>query len=87
MFHKNIVTVGFDKDCFGVHTSKRNEAEFHEESYMSVLLEQAGRLAGDFWGVLTQMSPYLLFGFAMAGVLAILISPRLVERHLDHLKE
>ncbi len=35
-----------------------------------------------FWSVLAEMSPYLLFGFFMAGVLSILISPSLVERHL-----
>lgn len=34
------------------------------------------------WNVLCQMAPYLLFGFAMAGVLAVLISPATVERHL-----
>ena len=35
-----------------------------------------------FWGVLGQMSPYLLFGFFVAGALSVLISPRLIERHL-----
>lgn len=35
-----------------------------------------------FWGVLIDMAPYLLFGFFMAGVLSIFISPDLVERHL-----
>lgn len=34
------------------------------------------------WGVLTEMSPYLLFGFFMAGLLSVLISPETVERHL-----
>jgi len=34
------------------------------------------------WLVLCQMAPYLLFGFFMAGLLSILISPTLVERHL-----
>ena len=36
----------------------------------------------DFWQVLGEMSPYLLFGFLVAGVLSVLISPRLIERHL-----
>jgi uncharacterized membrane protein YraQ (UPF0718 family) len=36
----------------------------------------------DFWGTITEMSPYLLFGFFVAGILSILISPNLVERHL-----
>lgn len=34
------------------------------------------------WLVLGQMAPYLLFGFLMAGVLSVCISPELVERHL-----
>lgn len=34
------------------------------------------------WGVAARMSPYLLLGFLMAGVLSVLISPALVERHL-----
>ncbi|HNT35249.1 MAG TPA: permease, partial [bacterium] len=36
----------------------------------------------EFWGVLTEMSPYLLFGFLVAGILSIVISQKLVERHL-----
>ena len=35
-----------------------------------------------FWTTLTQMSPYLLFGFLVAGVLSVFISPEFVERHL-----
>ncbi|MFW6062130.1 MAG: SO_0444 family Cu/Zn efflux transporter, partial [Planctomycetota bacterium] len=35
-----------------------------------------------FWGVLGEMSPYLLFGFAVAGILSVLIPPEWVERHL-----
>ncbi len=35
-----------------------------------------------FWYTLTEMSPYLLFGFLVAGLLSVLISPALVERHL-----
>jgi len=35
-----------------------------------------------FWAVLSEMAPYLLFGFFVAGLLSVLISPRLVERHL-----
>lgn len=34
------------------------------------------------WIVLGQMSIYLVFGFLMAGVLSVCISPALVERHL-----
>jgi len=36
----------------------------------------------DFWGTVAEMSPYLLFGFFVAGVLSVLISQRLVEKHL-----
>ncbi len=32
--------------------------------------------------MLGQMSPYLLFGFLMAGILSVCVSPALVERHL-----
>jgi len=35
-----------------------------------------------FWGVLGEMAPYLLLGFALAGGLSVLISARTVERHL-----
>ncbi len=34
------------------------------------------------WAVLTEMAPYLLFGFFFAGLLSILISAEWVERHL-----
>jgi uncharacterized membrane protein YraQ (UPF0718 family) len=36
----------------------------------------------DFWGTAAEMSPYLLFGFLVAGILSMLVSQRLVERHL-----
>lgn len=36
----------------------------------------------DFWNTLAEMSPYLLFGFFMAGVLSVFVSQRLVEKHL-----
>ncbi|MDC0357544.1 SO_0444 family Cu/Zn efflux transporter [Oligoflexia bacterium] len=34
------------------------------------------------WAILGQMSPYLIFGFFIAGILSICISPEIVERHL-----
>ncbi|NQU39628.1 MAG: permease [Lentisphaerae bacterium] len=34
------------------------------------------------WQTLTSMAPYLLFGFFIAGMLSMFISPRLVEDHL-----
>jgi uncharacterized membrane protein YraQ (UPF0718 family) len=36
----------------------------------------------DFWGTLSEMSPYLLFGFGVAGVLSVLINAERVEQHL-----
>ncbi|MBC8481635.1 MAG: SO_0444 family Cu/Zn efflux transporter [Planctomycetes bacterium] len=36
----------------------------------------------DFWSTVGEMSPYLLFGFFVAGMLSVLISQKLVERHL-----
>jgi len=39
-------------------------------------------LLADFWMTLSEMSPYLLFGFFVAGLLSILVSRTLVERHL-----
>jgi len=36
----------------------------------------------DFWNTLAEMSPYLLFGFLVAGVLSVFVSQRLVEKHL-----
>jgi uncharacterized membrane protein YraQ (UPF0718 family)/copper chaperone CopZ len=34
------------------------------------------------WGTLRAMSPFLLFGFLVAGILYVFIRPELVERHL-----
>ncbi|AQT69469.1 putative permease [Anaerohalosphaera lusitana] len=39
-------------------------------------------LAGEFWGTLTEMAPYLLFGFLVAGILSVILSARFVENHL-----
>lgn len=36
----------------------------------------------DFWATLSEMSPYLLFGFAVAGLLSVWINAERVERHL-----
>ncbi|MCJ7778266.1 MAG: SO_0444 family Cu/Zn efflux transporter [Sedimentisphaerales bacterium] len=36
----------------------------------------------DFWATVVEMSPYLLFGFFVAGILSVLLSQELVERHL-----
>jgi uncharacterized membrane protein YraQ (UPF0718 family) len=42
----------------------------------------ANRLITESWLVLGQMAPYLLFGFLVAGVLSVYISPMWVERRL-----
>jgi uncharacterized membrane protein YraQ (UPF0718 family)/copper chaperone CopZ len=49
---------------------------------MDRVWQKVSAIPGDFWSVLGQMSPYLLFGFAAAGALSLLISARTVERHL-----
>jgi uncharacterized membrane protein YraQ (UPF0718 family) len=36
----------------------------------------------DFWATVAEMSPYLLFGFFVAGILSVFVSQELVERHL-----
>ncbi len=40
------------------------------------------RILSESWLILGQMSPYLLFGFLVAGVLSVVISPAWVERNL-----
>ncbi|MBN1269965.1 MAG: SO_0444 family Cu/Zn efflux transporter [Kiritimatiellae bacterium] len=39
-------------------------------------------ILAEFWTVLGEMAPYLLFGFFVAGLLSIFISAQTVERHL-----
>lgn len=45
-------------------------------------LERAPTMPKEIWETLTAMAPYLLFGFLVAGLLSVLISPETVERHL-----
>ena len=40
------------------------------------------KILWQFWDTTTEMSPYLLFGFFMAGILSIAVSKRLVQQHL-----
>jgi len=44
--------------------------------------ETLQRILVDFWTTVAEMSPYLLFGFFVAGLLSVLVSQRMVERHL-----
>ena len=39
-------------------------------------------ISSAFWHTLCEMAPYLLFGFFVAGILSVLISPEKVEKHL-----
>ncbi len=40
------------------------------------------QIVADFWDTLAEMSPYLLFGFLVAGILSVLIRQQTVEKHL-----
>ncbi|HPD16812.1 MAG TPA: SO_0444 family Cu/Zn efflux transporter [Planctomycetota bacterium] len=44
--------------------------------------DELASIPTEFWANLLEMAPYLLFGFAVAGVLSVLIRPETVERHL-----
>ena len=46
------------------------------------MLDLLRRIVVDFWAVFAEMSPYLLFGFFVAGLLSMLVSRQVVERHL-----
>jgi uncharacterized membrane protein YraQ (UPF0718 family)/copper chaperone CopZ len=46
------------------------------------MLEVLQNISLDAWSILCDMAPYLLFGFAVAGVLSVVLSPETVERHL-----
>jgi uncharacterized membrane protein YraQ (UPF0718 family) len=46
------------------------------------MLDFARLIIVGFWNTAAEMSPYLLFGFFMAGTLSVLISQSFVEKHL-----
>jgi uncharacterized membrane protein YraQ (UPF0718 family) len=46
------------------------------------MLDTLRQIVIDFWAVFAEMSPYLLFGFFVAGLLSMLVSRAVVERHL-----
>jgi len=46
------------------------------------MVEFARSIAVEFWATVAEMSPYLLFGFFVAGLLSVLVSQSFVERHL-----
>jgi len=47
-----------------------------------MILDKIYSLPADFWDVLSEMSPYLLFGFLVAGILSVLISADTVQKYL-----
>jgi uncharacterized membrane protein YraQ (UPF0718 family) len=48
----------------------------------NVVVQYTKQVLFDFWQTVSEMSPYLLFGFLVAGILSVLVSQRFVERHL-----
>jgi len=46
------------------------------------MLDFARSIIVGFWNTAAEMSPYLLFGFFVAGALSVLISQRFIEKHL-----
>jgi uncharacterized membrane protein YraQ (UPF0718 family)/copper chaperone CopZ len=46
------------------------------------MLNLIARFGSSIWQTLREMSPFLLFGFLMAGLLSVLVKAELVERHL-----
>ncbi len=46
------------------------------------MLDVLQQMVAGFWMTVAEMSPYLLFGFFVAGLLSVLVSRRMVERHL-----
>lgn len=49
---------------------------------MDTILLYIREILANSWGMLLMMAPYLLFGFFAGGLLSVLVSPQLVERHL-----
>jgi len=47
-----------------------------------IITDYLRQIIADFWATIAEMSPYLLFGFLVAGILSVLISQKTVERHL-----
>ncbi|MBN1806753.1 MAG: SO_0444 family Cu/Zn efflux transporter [Sedimentisphaerales bacterium] len=46
------------------------------------MIDFIGSIIVDFWNTTAEMSPYLLFGFLVAGILSVLVSQSFVEKHL-----
>ena len=52
------------------------------QTFLQQSTDVAQRILAGSWATLTQMAPYLLFGFLMAGVLSVFINADVVRRHL-----
>lgn len=48
----------------------------------NIITDYLKQLLFNFWDTMARMSPYLLFGFLVAGILSVVISQRVVQRHL-----
>ncbi len=46
------------------------------------MMELATSLVREFWLLLGEMAPWLLFGFLVAGILSVFLRPETIERHL-----
>ena len=46
------------------------------------MFEKVLNIALEFWDVLGEMSPFLLFGFFVAGMISVFISPATIRKHL-----
>jgi len=46
------------------------------------MLDRLADIPFEFWNVLAEMAPFLLFGFLVAGLLSVFVSASLIERHL-----
>jgi uncharacterized membrane protein YraQ (UPF0718 family) len=68
-------------NIFQFDTAKKAKKVFHFMT-MDSILNLISQFAISFWATLAEMSPYLLFGFLMAGLLSVLIPQASVERHL-----
>ena len=49
---------------------------------MTTLIHITSQVAAAFWQTLGEMAPWLLFGFAAAGLLSVWVTKQMVERHL-----
>jgi hypothetical protein len=48
-----------------------------------MILDYLKELVVDFWAVAAEMSPYLLFGFLIAGVFSVLLPEKFINKHLS----